>query len=80
MEVNKEPEKSKENKNTKIEPSFKEKSLKSSNDNNATNDGSTVSIHGNTIHGLPIIQGVCSKCINNELIKLKKINNKIYKT
>ena len=37
MEVNKEPEKSKENKNTKIEPSFKEKSLKSSNDNNATN-------------------------------------------
>ena len=45
-----------------------------------TNDGSTVSIHGNTIHGLPIIQGVCSKCINNELIKLKKINNKIYKT
>lgn len=37
MEVNEEPEKSKENKNTKIEPSFKEKSLKSSNDNNATN-------------------------------------------
>ena len=43
-----------------------------------TNDGSTVSIYGNKIHGLPIIQGVCSKCINNELIKLKNINKKIY--
>ena len=43
-----------------------------------TNDGSTVSVHGNTINGLPIIQGVCSKCINNELIKLKNINQKLY--
>ena len=43
-----------------------------------TNDGSTVSIHGNTINGLPIIKGVCSKCINNELIKLKDINKKLY--
>ena len=42
-----------------------------------TNDGSTVSIYGNTIHGLPIIQGVCSKCINNELIKFKNIHKKI---
>ena len=43
-----------------------------------TNDGSTVSVHGNTINGLPIIQGVCSKCINSELIKLKNINQKLY--
>ena len=43
-----------------------------------TNDGSTVSIYSNTIHGLPIIQGVCAKCINSELIKLKNINKKIY--
>ena len=43
-----------------------------------TNDGSTVSIYGNKIHGLPIIQGVCSKCINNDLIRLKNINKKIY--
>ena len=43
-----------------------------------TNGGSTVSVHGNTINGLPIIQGVCSKCINNELIKLKSINKQLY--
>jgi len=43
-----------------------------------TNGGSTVSVHGNTINGLPIIQGVCSKCINNELIKLKNINKQLY--
>ena len=43
-----------------------------------TNGGSTVSVHGNTINGLPIIQGVCSKCINNELIKLKNINRQLY--
>ena len=43
-----------------------------------TNGGSTVSVHGNTINGLPIIQGVCSKCINNELIKLKTINKQLY--
>ena len=43
-----------------------------------TNDGSTVSIYNNTINNLPIIQGVCAKCINNELIKLKSINKNIY--
>ena len=43
-----------------------------------TNDGSTVSIYNNSINGLPIIQGVCAKCINNELIKLKIINKKKY--
>ena len=43
-----------------------------------TNDGSTVSIYGNTINGLPILKGVCSKCINNELIKLKNINQRLY--
>ena len=43
-----------------------------------TNGGSTVSVHGNTINGIPIIQGVCSKCINNELIKLKNINKQLY--
>ena len=42
-----------------------------------TNDGSTVSIYGNKIHGLPIIQGVCCKCINNELINLKTMNKKL---
>ena len=42
-----------------------------------TNDRSTISVHGNTINGLPIIQGICSKCINNELIKLKTINQKL---
>ena len=43
-----------------------------------TNDGSTVSIYNNSINGLPIIQGVCAKCINNELINLKLINKKKY--
>ena len=43
-----------------------------------TNDGSTVSIYNNTINNLPIIQGMCAKCINNELIKLKSINKNIY--
>lgn len=39
--------------------------------------GSVVSIHGNKIHGLPILQGVCSRCINSELIQLKDINKEL---
>ena len=45
----------------------------------ATSGGSIVSIHNNKIHGLPILQGVCSRCINSELIQLKDINKKLEK-
>ena len=45
----------------------------------ATSGGSIVSIHHNKIHGLPILQGVCSRCINSELIQLKDINKKLNK-
>ena len=44
-----------------------------------TSGGSIVSIHNNKIHGLPILQGVCPKCINSELIILKELNKKIKK-
>jgi hypothetical protein len=44
-----------------------------------TSGGSIVSIHNNKIHGLPILKGVCSRCINNELIILKELNKKINK-
>ena len=62
------------NNNTKIQKKDSFNSVKYS----VTNDGSTVSIHNNSINGLPIIQGVCAKCINNELINLKLINKKKY--
>ena len=42
-----------------------------------TSGGSIVSIHNNKIHGLPILQGVCPRCINSELIILKELNRKI---
>ena len=42
-----------------------------------TSGGSIVSIHNNKIHGLPILQGVCPRCINTELIILKELNKKI---
>ena len=45
----------------------------------ATSGGSIVSIHNNKIHGLPILQGVCSRCINHELIQLKDINKELDK-
>ena len=45
----------------------------------ATSGGSIVSIHNNKIHGLPILQGVCSRCINHELIQLKDINKQLDK-
>lgn len=44
-----------------------------------TSGGSIVSIHNNKIHGLPILQGVCPRCINTELIILKELNKKISK-
>ncbi len=44
-----------------------------------TSGGSIVSIHNNKIHGLPILQGVCPRCINSELIILKELNKKINK-
>ena len=44
-----------------------------------TSNGSFVSVHSNKINGLPILKGVCAKCINNELIKLKEVNTKINK-
>ena len=44
-----------------------------------TSGGSVVSIHSNKIHGLPILQGVCSRCINSELIQLKDINKELDK-
>ena len=45
----------------------------------ATSGGSIVSIHNNKIHGLPILQGVCSRCINSELIQLRDINKELDK-
>ena len=44
-----------------------------------TSGGSIVSIHNNKIHGLPILQGVCPRCINSELVILKELNKKINK-
>ena len=44
-----------------------------------TSGGSIVSIHHNKIHGLPILQGICPRCINTELIILKELNKKINK-
>ena len=44
-----------------------------------TSNGSYVSIHSNKINGFPILKGVCAKCINTELIKLKEIKTKINK-
>lgn len=42
-----------------------------------TSGGTLISIHNNKINGLPILKGVCPRCINYELIQIKDINKKL---